>query len=648
MRTRTTALAAALFAALLFGASAAGAPDDVELEAAVFRLLSGNPAESDVAADALAAAGAAAVPKLKAALAAEPVPGKLKVLRTLERIAVDHDAAVAALAEALAHKEVEIRAVAARGLLAAGPRAKSAEAAMKAALADRFVEVRVSAAAALLRSGAPSAGALSILTTGTKDPNATIRVLTVDLLVRAGVAQATAVPLILEATKDRDSAVAVAAIGALARLGARGPETDRALRRCAQSTDAALRAAAVAAVPKLSDEPVAEIVHFGGAMRGDRLRRGKADKKTSAAVDAALDWLARHQSPDGAWRAEGFDAQCRLNRCDGPGWPQFDVGVTGLALLAFLGAGETHAGGPHKDVVARGLAFLRASQDDDGRIGPAAGGTAYTHAIRGDFGGAVYTTQGDGLLYNHAVATTALCEDWMLTADPEVRGPAAKAVQFALNAKNPYLAWRYSAPGNGDNDTSITGWMAWALATARAAGIEVSELRALKDAAAWAEKMTEPEFGRTGYQQRGSPPTRLHDQQMRFPSDQSEGLTAQGVMTRLFAGRSRDDEFLAKGAALMAKKPPLYDRDRGTIDFLYWFWGATAMRQVDAKAARSWDDALRSALLGSQRAEKDRDELGSWDPEDCWSPLGGRVYATATCCMALEATWRMDLLLEGK
>jgi hypothetical protein len=250
-------------------------------------------------------------------------------------------------------------------------------------------------------------------------------------------------------------------------------------------------------------------------------------------------------------------------------------------------------------------------------------------------------------MYNHAVATVALCETYMLTGDPAAESVAKRAVDFALKAKNPYLAWRYNYPPDGDNDTSITGWMCWALATARAAGIETDESRvALKDAVSWVEKMTEPEFGRTGYQQRGGPPSRQKGMEDRFPSDKSESLTAIGVMIRVFVGHTpKDDEFLLKGAELLRKKLPRWDTDSGAMDFYYWFWGSCAMRQIGGTYWKSWSDALKSTLIATQRHETNRCARGSWDTVDAWSDAAGRIYSTAMCCLCLESYWRTDRML---
>ena len=51
--------------------------------------------------------------------------------------------------------------------------------------------------------------------------------------------------------------------------------------------------------------------------------------------------------------------QERPESCDGAGNPVHDVGVTGLALLAFLGDGSTMRSGPYKDVVKKAVKWLR-------------------------------------------------------------------------------------------------------------------------------------------------------------------------------------------------------------------------------------------------------------------------------------------------
>src|SRR5262249_44081836 len=71
----------------------------------------------------------------------------------------------------------------------------------------------------------------------------------------------------------------------------------------------------------------------GGIGQGGGGGSGGATKQTETSVMWALRWLKNHQSPGGNWSSAGFDAQCKMNRCDGPGESTYDPGQTGLALL---------------------------------------------------------------------------------------------------------------------------------------------------------------------------------------------------------------------------------------------------------------------------------------------------------------------------
>ena len=368
----------------------------------------------------------------------------------------------------------------------------------------------------------------------------------------------------------------------------------------------------------------------GGLGQGGGGGPGGQTKQTETAVMWALRWLKNHQSPDGHWDCDGFDAMCKMNRCDGPGEGTYDPGVSGLALLCFLGAGETHQSGVCKETVKNGLKYLRDAQDSEGCFGPR-------------------TSQ--HFMYNHACAALAMTEAYGMTGSRVFKEPAQRGVGFVLKAKNPYLAWRYQYPPDGENDTSVTGWMVMVLKSAVLSELDI-EKTAIKDAVSWVDKMTEPEFGRCGYQQRGGPPARTTSIAAKFPNDKSEAMTAVGVLIRIFAGHTpKDDEFIVKGADLMKKKLPKWDVDAGTIDFYYWYYGTLAMFQVGNDSGgsgghwKAWNEAMKTAIIDHQRMEPDRDERGSWDPIDCWSAEGGRIYSTTMNCLCMEVYYRYGRVL---
>jgi hypothetical protein len=105
-----------------------------------------------------------------------------------------------------------------------------------------------------------------------------------------------------------------------------------------------------------------------GERRSGALGRG-ATKQSEVAVDNALKWLAAHQLADGSWSFDHRDGACN-GRCKDQGsFKLAKGGATGIALLAFLGAGKTHLEGEYKDTVAKGLKFLLATQRKDPKTG---------------------------------------------------------------------------------------------------------------------------------------------------------------------------------------------------------------------------------------------------------------------------------------
>ncbi len=378
----------------------------------------------------------------------------------------------------------------------------------------------------------------------------------------------------------------------------------------------------------------------GGHGLGSNRNVGRAKRRTTVTQDSvehALRWLATHQSPDGRWESEGFGRWCdgKPNpdpAIDGAGKAQYDVGVTGLALLAFLGAGYSHRDGPFQAVVGNGLKWLRNQQDPEGCIGARATG----HHV-----------------YGHAIAALAMVEAYALTGSTMLKNPAQKSLDYIALTRNPYFAWRYGVKP-GDNDTSVTGWMMMALKSAklvnaadvarnRAPSLEIDE-DAFDGIRAWIDKMTDPESGRVGYQQRGSGPARSTDLVDRFPAEKSEAMTAVGVLARVFFGENpKSSVAIQNGAKLCAALPPVWKPAEGAVDMYYWYYATLAMYQVGGDPWKRWDAAMKPAMVDSQRMDGDYCRYkGSWDAVDPWGQDGGRVYATAVMAMCLEVYYRYE------
>ncbi len=363
---------------------------------------------------------------------------------------------------------------------------------------------------------------------------------------------------------------------------------------------------------------------FGG--RENLYKRGGGSIATESAVTAALKWLARHQNADGSWGAS-FPDRCASARCTGTGQREFDPGVTGLSLLAFLGAGYTQLSKPEQDpvipgevldfgpVVRKGLQWLMAHQDPEGCLGE----------------------RGPKHMYNHAIAALALCEDYGMTGAQVVKDPAQRSIDFLVASQNPGRGWRYSARCN-DNDTSVTGWAVMALKSA-----ELSELvfprTAYDGAMAWLNEVTETNgYYAVGYNQKGT--GLVYDEHNREFA-YTPAMQAVAVMSRIFVNKKKNDPALGSVHAIVGQVPEWKPR---RVDFYYWYYASLALFQYDGPKGplwSKWNEPMKNALVPHQKTGKDACGNGSWDPaEDRWGHEGGRVYATAINALTLEVYYR--------
>jgi hypothetical protein len=393
-----------------------------------------------------------------------------------------------------------------------------------------------------------------------------------------------------------------------------------------------------------NDKGLNDIIGIGGGAGGKFGNRGGGNRNSRAgggsgveqSIKDGLEWLKHHQSPDGSWDSDGFMANCGKiapgSVCTGPGESVHDVGLTGLALLAFMGDGHTTTQGPYRDVVARGLKWLKEQQDPDtGLLGEKIG-----HSY----------------MYNHAIATLAICEAYYFSKSPTIKRTAQDAVNLISQARVPYGAWRYHFPPEGDNDTSITGWMVFALKSAEEAKLEIDK-EAFVGARTWLDEVTDPATGRAGYTERGSLSSRIPNVNEKWPREKGEAMTAVALMSRFFMGQDPAKEpIMEKHAQILKAKPPKWDPDGLSVDVYYWYYGFYAMFQMGTFKGvdywKSWQTAMKSAMVESQ--SKVGDEKGSWEPSvDAWGSFhGGRVYMTAFGVLCLEVYFRYTRLVGSR
>jgi len=360
----------------------------------------------------------------------------------------------------------------------------------------------------------------------------------------------------------------------------------------------------------------AVVDHSGlGARTGDAkshaLGRYGGTSASESAVAAGLAWLAAHQDPDGKWSCRAFDQRCPLHdKCTGVGRKEnavFDTGVTGLSLLAFLGAGYTHQTGAYKEVVSKGLQYLLRVQLPDG---------------------AFSRKNAAGQMYHQGINTLVLAECFRMTNDPSLRVPIEKAAAFIISTQQSSGGWDYTQLDTGRNDMSITGWQVMALRSVEDAGIEVPA-GVMLHCRSFLREMTDKE-GQVRYSTKG--PLQLR---------RGSGMVSVGLLCRLYTGFDFKEEAVRQGMDILLDNRPLWpDLKSGNRlnSMYYWYYATLVMFHVGGDPWRTWNEALQSELLLHQDATGH--QHGSWPPDGQWGWYGGRVYATAINILSLEVYYR--------
>ncbi|MCH8042922.1 MAG: terpene cyclase/mutase family protein [Planctomycetes bacterium] len=387
------------------------------------------------------------------------------------------------------------------------------------------------------------------------------------------------------------------------------------LKSAAPPTDQAIQdALMVTAAPKIASSrragdngPLPNAYRLRTAPdRGRVVKTRGGDAETEAAVRAALDWLAKVQSRDGRWdpRMHGAGWEPRIDGQDRKGaGARADTAITGLALLAFLGAGHTHLEGDYRDHVKRALEYLLRSQDArDGNLG----GRASTFAF----------------MYCHAMATFALCEAYAVTRDERLAAPVRRAVNYTLRAQDPHSGgWRYKAGDPGD--TSQLGWQVMVIESAELAGISIPRQtktgirRFLKSVSA----------GERGGLARYQPNKAI-----------SRAMTAEALFCHQLIDGGTSAAATKEASDYLLTMPPGAERP----NLYYWYYATLAMNQVGGDAWTRWNVSLKRALLPRQR--RGGALAGSWDANTQWGAHGGRVYSTALAALSLEVYYRYSPL----
>jgi hypothetical protein len=274
-----------------------------------------------------------------------------------------------------------------------------------------------------------------------------------------------------------------------------------------------------------------------------------------------------------------------------------------LALLPFLGAGQTHLRGDYTHTVARGLRALMDMQRSDGDL-------------RG---------RGGGRMYAHGQAAISLCEAYALTQSDNLRDPAQRAVDFIVAAQHEAGGWRYQPKEPGD--LSVVGWQMMALRSAQMAYLKVPEETFLKATRFLNSVQQSPSMGLYGYMPGGGA---------------TPVMTAEGLLCRQYSGWRHNQPALVQGVAwLEGNHLPKANR----ANMYFWYYGTQVMHHMGGQVWEKWNDALRDLLVSLQATSGH--EAGSWPPLGGHDAQGGRLYTTALAACTLEVYYRHLPLYRG-
>ena len=375
--------------------------------------------------------------------------------------------------------------------------------------------------------------------------------------------------------------------------------------------------------------------------RMDIVRAGGGDENTEAAVQLALEWLAKSQSPDGGWYAAEHGAgKATMIHRPGPDdeyrqntGVRANTAMTGMAILAFLGAGHHHLDGRYASTVRNGLNYLRRQQ-----------------LPSGDLSGRDQTGREDAVrfarMYSHGMASLAVSEAYAITHDRDLLATVQWACTYTKAAMNPRSGgWRYEYPTDDPGDTSQFGWQSMLLqsaSNAKAVSMPSSDrglmLRFLDSVA------TGREGGLATYRPRMG--------NYQAAEQATHSMTAEAMASRLLLGFPVRTQAAAESQRMLLSQLP----GQGQDNFYYWYYATLALyqlREVNSGAGGStesdfvwqqWNDALKKQLCSTQVSSGP--DKGSWNPTCIWGQYGGRVYTTALGCMSMEVYYRYLPLIK--
>lgn len=302
------------------------------------------------------------------------------------------------------------------------------------------------------------------------------------------------------------------------------------------------------------------------------------------AIERGLEALARRQAADGSFGGSGLGKH---------------AGMTALAALAFMQAGNLPGRGKYGQNVQRALDFVLASCQESGLIA---------------------ADQNSPPMYGHGFATLLLAEVYGMTGDERVKERLQKAVRLIQRTQNPQGGWRYN-PVPYDADISVTICQVMALRAARDAGIKVDK-GVIDKAIDYVRKCQNPDGG--------------FNYMLGMGVDSGFARSAAGLASLYYAGIYEGNE-VARALKYLAR----FGGDKGSAEieghyFYGHYYAVQAMFLAGGEHWANWFPRVRDQLV----ARQGRNGL--------WQGNFSEDYATAMALIILQMPNRYLPVYAGK
>ena len=288
-----------------------------------------------------------------------------------------------------------------------------------------------------------------------------------------------------------------------------------------------------------------------------------------------------------------------------------ETGLTGLVVLAYLGAGYTLEEGKYKANLNKAINWLIAQQK-----------------ANGDLSGQANIFSG---MYCHAMATLALAEAYGMKKNKatakQLETAVRKGIEFIISRQ--YSAdggWRYKPEEKGQQsigDMSLFGWQLMAIKSAEIAGISIPPSVKQKCRHFMTTVAQGKNKGLASYQI-GEKPT---------PVMTSEALFCKQLLR---VPMTNDEQ--QEAIDFIMKYPPKVQN----TNYYYWYYGTLALHNHGGDPWKTWNSILRDQLVNTQiTTGKD---AGSWAARDPWGGYGGKIYSTVLATLSLEVYYRFPVV----